>query len=125
MRKVPCPYCRGRAEMVNGYEIYPHRADLAHKLFWACKPCGAWVGCHPGTGEPLGRLADAALRKAKQSAHAAFDPLWQSKKMRRSAAYKWLAEQLGLTQDQTHIGLFDQAQCMRVIEVCKERREQA
>lgn len=113
-----CPYCGEDAAPVTGQEIYPHRADLWEKRFFLCKPCGAYVGCHPD-GKPLGRLANAALRKAKQKAHAAFDPLWRSGKMKRSHAYSWLAKQLGIPKEKTHIGGFDEAMCAKVLEACK------
>lgn len=73
-----CPYCREPSKAVTGARIYPHRPDLHRKKFFECEPCGAWVGCHD-TGAPFGRLANAALRKAKQAAHAAFDPFWKAK----------------------------------------------
>jgi hypothetical protein len=115
-----CPYCCRDAELVSGAAVYPHRPDLHHLRFWACLPCDAWVGCHRGTEEPLGRLANAKLRKAKQAAHAAFDPMWTSGDMPRRDAYSWLADALGLDREDTHIGLFDLTMCRRVIEVCRK-----
>lgn len=89
--------------------------------------CDAYVGCHKGTDRPLGRLADKKLREAKKRAHAFFDPLWKkkmerdgcSKKVARTAAYAWLAEQMGLEVDQTHIGMFDVRDCMKVVSLCR------
>lgn len=110
-----CPYCAGLSELVVGDVIYPHRPDLAAKKVWRCPPCNAYVGCHPGTTKPLGRLANAALREAKIQAHAAFDPLWRTGWMGRHQAYGWLAMQLGLARDDCHIGLFDLDGCQRVV----------
>ena len=121
MPTVPCPYCGDPAELVGGDRVYPHRPDLAGKRFYLCAPCDAYVGCHPGTTEPLGRLADKALRRAKVAAHNAFDPLWQVGPMTRSEAYRWLAEALGVAPADCHIGLFDLQQCQRVIQVCLNR----
>lgn len=118
---VNCDYCQQPAQLVGGDTIYPHRPDLAHKWFYYCAPCIAWVGCHPGTEKPLGRLANAELRRAKQDAHAAFDPLWQSGGMKRKAAYAWLAEQLGV--ERIHIGKCDLATCRRVVEICRASGE--
>lgn len=112
-----CPYCKRPAELVSGAVIYPHRPDLEGKRFHRCEPCRAWVGCHPGTTIPLGRLANDALRRAKRAAHEAFDPLWKNRHMRRNAAYKWLAERLGIPPGFCHIGAFDEAECARVVEV--------
>lgn len=120
MRDVSCDYCGQPAERVTGAEIYPRRPDLAGKTLWRCEPCGAYVGCHPGTDKPLGRLADAELRRAKMAAHAAFDPLWRSGDMRRGQAYRWLAERLGIDSSECHIGMMDAATCRRVAAVCQE-----
>lgn len=119
---LPCPYCRNPAELVTGKEIYPNRQDLFDLNFWRCEPCGAYVGCHKKQGDgsqPLGRLANAELRKAKTKAHAAFDPIWQGKEMKRSDAYAWLAKQLGAPVARTHIGEFNVADCMRVVKACE------
>lgn len=105
--------------MVKGEVIYPHRRDLYEKPFYLCAPCDAYVGCHPGTINPLGRLANAELRRAKKAAHAAFDPKWREGGMKRQQAYKWLSEQLGITREECHIGMMDVDLCRRVVEVCK------
>lgn len=119
---VTCDYCGNAARLVTGGVIYPHRSDLNQKHFYQCKPCGAHVGCHPGTTAALGRLADAELRRAKSAAHAAFDPLWQAKgrRLTRSAAYAWLARELGIKPADCHIGMFDVATCNRVVAICQK-----
>lgn len=127
MTDLHCDYCGQPASLVSGDVIYPHRRDLAHKQFWHCADCRAWVGCHQGTTNSLGRLANAELRKAKGEAHSFFDPLWRQKIKRqgvkkreaRSKAYAWLSEQMGIPPEQTHIGMFDVEQCRRVVELCK------
>ena len=113
----PCPNGH-EAALVTGREIYPHRPDLYAKPFWACLPCGAWVGCHPGTTKRVGRLANAETRRLKMAAHAAFDPLWKSGRMSRTQAYAWLREQLGLAERDCHIGWVDDDNLRRVIDVC-------
>ena len=134
MNTLTCPYCHQPVQLVTGTAIYPRRPDLASLKFHRCAPCDAYVGCHkPGdytviSGNkvisdgalPLGRLANAELRRAKQRAHAAFDPIWQGRIMGRKQAYAWLAKQLGLAADEAHIGEFDVARCGRVIEVCEK-----
>lgn len=76
LQPVLCPYCGRNAKLVNGFKIYKNRPDLAEKNFWLCKPCDAYVGCHTPNRynsfskcEPLGRLADKLLRRAKSDAH--------------------------------------------------------
>jgi uncharacterized protein DUF3268 len=130
-----CPYCGNAAELVTGKEVYgPRKLTWLHdKRYWLCRPCEAWVGVHDGTIIPLGRLADKELRIAKQSAHAVFDPLWEAKMRRdgcsktkaRGAAYKWLAEQLGIDPADCHIGMMDVPTINRVVRICRavRRRE--
>jgi hypothetical protein len=114
-----CPYCGEPARLVGGLEIYPHRNDLRGKNFYQCAPCDAYVGCHPGTTNALGRLANAELRKAKMAAHNAFDPLWSGGRLKRKAAYAWLSETLGMEKKLTHMGMMDVADCLRVVAACK------
>ena len=127
MTAPTCPYCNSAAELVSGSVIYPHRPDLADRRFWRCKPCNAWVGCHQGSKDiPLGRLADAQLRRAKMGAHAAFDPIWKmimqqqgcNKGVARWKAYAWLATQLAIPAENCHIGMFDAELCQRVVDIC-------
>ena len=113
MRQVTCPYCQSDAQFVDSISIYKVRS---YGMAYACFPCGAWVGVHKGTDKPLGRLANAELRKWKIKAHAAFDPLWKSKKMSRGAAYRHLRDKLGIDKSKCHIGMFDVDMCKRVIE---------
>lgn len=109
-----CPYCNQFSELVTGKTIYPHRKDLYKLKFFLCEPCDAYVGCHGTSEQPLGRLANASLRKAKSAAHRAFDPIWKQKHMSRSKAYKWLSNVLGIEAKDCHIGMFDEDQCSRV-----------
>ena len=119
-REVVCPYCNKRAQLVSGSDVYPKRQDLKHQSFWACLPCGAWVGCHKEvTGNiPLGTLANADLRKARIDAHAAFDPIWRDGHKRRKRAYSWLSKQIKVNPDDCHIGSMNLEQCEQVVRVC-------
>ena len=58
------------------------------------------------------------MRRWRNSAHALFDPLWQSGRMSRSQAYEWLAEKMGLTKPHCFIGGFTEAQCKAMVEIC-------
>lgn len=129
MSKPACDYCQQPAQLVTGAVIYPHRPDLRDLSFWSCEPCGAYVGCHKKGARvggvvsdgtlPLGRLANAELRRAKSEAHAAFDPIWKSGRMRRGKAYRWLANRMGIEVDACHIGMMDVADCRRVAAIAK------
>lgn len=120
-----CRYCLKPALLLRvGDPGYPYQRDFGP--IWTCAPCGAWVGCHAGTENALGGLANAELRAAKQAAHAAFDPLWQrkikregcSRRKARNAGYRWLSQQLGIPFKKTHIGYMSLEECQRVVEVC-------
>jgi len=112
---VLCHYCNKRAELVTGNKIYPNRRDLWDKSFWRCLPCKAYVGCHGQSSQPLGRLADKELRKYKSLTHQAFDPVWQRGYMPRREAYSWLADKLGIAEQECHIAEFDVSECKLVI----------
>jgi ribosomal protein L37AE/L43A len=128
-----CPYCGSDAVFHKSSAKFYRGRDYGS--LWACEPCQAWVGVHGQSKNPLGRLANAELRKLKMAAHSAFDPLWKKggtdqfrgphkgPRMRRSDAYGWLAQQLGIAKHDCHIGLFDESMCKRVIEVCNQLAE--
>jgi hypothetical protein len=122
---IICPYCLLIAVLTTGAEIYVNSPDLAKKYFYRCAPCDAYVGCHPDSVRPLGRLANKELRWWKMEAHRAFDPKWVRKihkvgkgKARRNA-YKWLAGKLDMDVKDCHIGRMDIEMCKKVVEVCR------
>lgn len=119
-----CPYCNRKTEHVPDTEIYNQSYG---GMIYLCRECDAYVGCHKTRPlEALGRLANKELRQAKIEAHHYLDNLWQrridkdcTKGHARGKAYKWLREQMGISKDICHIGMFDVAECNRVIELCK------
>lgn len=125
-QSVECPYCHLPAPLVSGLQVYPGLRKLWTKKFYKCTQCGAFVGCHlpadadgkGGRGDgtvPLGTLANARLRTMRQEAHAAFDALWKSGRMRRRSAYRWLAKQLDVPIADCHIGHFSEQQCAQTV----------
>ena len=112
-----CPYCGRATELADSAEIYGGRS---YGMIYLCRPCDAYVGCHNGTINAKGRLADAELREWKKKAHNAFDPIWQERHMRRKLAYAWLSEKMGVPSEYTHIGMFDVAECKKVVTICNE-----
>lgn len=122
---VPCPYCGDEARGLTGRELYGERCldQNLGRLYYRCDPCDAHVGTHPD-GRPMGPLADPSLRAHRQRAHYAFDVRWRHGprsewKRQRRAAYEWLQGELGLSEDDCHIGMFDEALCRRVFELCE------
>ena len=102
----------------------PHRSDLASNWYWRCS-CGAYCGTHPNI-LPLGSPAGPETRRAREAAHAAFDPLWRRRmeisglqqKDARNRGYRWLAAELGIKRRDCHIGAMDKATAGRVVEIC-------
>lgn len=113
-RGVLCPYCNHPSSIVLGSFLHPLNQHVASKKFHYCERCQAWVGCHGRSKRPLGRISDSLLRRSKQTAHAAFDPIWKSGHLSRTQAYEWLAQQMGLPVHRCHIGYFDVDQCRKV-----------
>ena len=121
----PCPYCGGPVVHRTGADIYPHRPDLHRGHYWACGSCDARVGCHPGTALPLGRLADRRLRRLRMRAHQEFDKIWKFGRTTRPEAYIWLRRFLCLRKDDAHIGMFDEATCLKLLRACREKQYKA
>lgn len=119
-----CPYCGQFSIQVGGLAIYPHRPDLADKKFYQCQLCDAYVGTHKATGEALGTLANATLRRMRNAAHIAFDGFWETSRERKEE-YTWLAEKMGIPVNLCHIAMFDVEQCQQAIQICRERSSQS
>lgn len=112
-----CPYCRGTATLVPDSRIYGRSFG---RMVWMCR-CGARVGCHRWSNQPMGTLADAPTRKARNRAHKVFDRLWKKGHQDINTpqeAYRWLAEQLGVPPEEAHIAKFDRERCRQVINLC-------
>jgi len=128
---VICPYCNAKAELASSTRVY---GGQDYGMIWLCSnypTCDAFVGVHKGTTRPLGRLANKELRHWKKQAHFYFDLRWKHEKKRkpaRTAAYRWLATQLGISAHDCHIGMFDVETCKQVVKICmanSKKREAA
>lgn len=117
--KVICPYCGQRAWLTDSRFLYQGKHNFGP--VYLCRPCDAYVGCHKDTDKPLGTLANKELREYRRRVHSAFDYIWRGKLLpSRTAAYKWLAYELGLDYSETHIAKFDVETCKKAIAVCRE-----
>jgi ssDNA-binding Zn-finger/Zn-ribbon topoisomerase 1 len=93
-------------------------------LFYGCTrwpECAGTHGAHQKTGEPLGTPANRETKDARIRAHRAFDRLWKGGGMKRTEAYRWMQETLGLPARKAHISMFDEATCERIIEAINKR----
>lgn len=85
-------------------------------LRFACERPDCTMVCWEGsTSTP----ADLETRTLRKHCHALFDPLWRNRPKRfksRTAAYVWLRRVMDVPADAAHIGMFDAAQCKRLID---------
>ncbi len=118
-----CRICGSSVHFVNNSELYgrPY-GNWPYGYF--CGFCQAYVGCHPETDIPMGTMATAGLRNKRRLAHEAFDPLWRSKKISRSKAYKRLAHEMGIPRAECHISWFEVEQCDQVVLVANRLRKE-
>lgn len=85
-----CPHCGGPVSLVNNKVICGGVSYGTWPYAYACddlKVCNSYVGLHPDTDIPLGSLATAEMRAARNLAKNDFNLMWNSNKMGRSAAY--------------------------------------
>jgi len=69
-------------------------------------------------------LVDAETHAARNEAHKTFDALWRGTSMKRSDAYRMLAEEMNLAPEQCHMKLMDADTAHRVpvaVQAIKDR----
>ncbi|MFK8398147.1 zinc-finger-containing protein [Pseudomonas sp. BGr12] len=111
--------CGGQVTLMNNSAIYGREyGDWPYVYACTATGCGRYVGLHPDTDLPLGTLADKPLRDARNRCKKPFERIWRDKLMKRTQAYTWLADQLQLSTDECHFGLFDVPTCERAKAVC-------
>jgi hypothetical protein len=123
---VICGYCGKEAKLLKSSESVYHGTNYGP--VWVCWDCNAWVGALSEKHDfrPKGSLANKDLRMKRMRAHKFFDTLWKVKARRdkiptdvcRTLGYQWLAQQMGLTEEECHIGMFSEERCDRVVEIC-------
>lgn len=92
---------------------------------WACSNCDAHVGCHIGSSDPYGEVADQELRNLRRLCRKFIDYLWQKKMSRdnisktkaKKLAYAWLEQQLKITP--CHAVTLEKDQCVEFLKVCE------
>lgn len=105
-----CNLCGGTVEKRSNADVYG-REFGRWPFIYLCLKCGAYVGLHPGTERALGTLADVHTRVARRTLKPGFERIWKERLCSRTQAYKLLAEELGITADRCHWGLFDFDEC--------------
>lgn len=98
-----CPTCGQPAKLSAG------------KFGTKAECCGLWSW----NGKPL---VSGETHRWRIFAHAAFDPLWKSGRMKRGTAYARLADVMGMTRQDCHISLMTADQAKEVARAVREGR---
>jgi hypothetical protein len=98
--KILCPKCGKEAKTTK--TKYGPRNSCCDMWSWGKSP-----------------LVDERTHKARRAAHAAFDPIWRSKTLSRTKAYKWLAKELRLPRELCHMKLMDADTAYDVVDLCR------
>ncbi|TDB41635.1 zinc-finger-containing protein [Photorhabdus luminescens] len=117
-----CRYCYADVTIIHHEKIFG-KAYSKWPWLYICTSCGAYVGMHPYTDIPLGTLADKATRNARLSSKRYFEQIWQSGKLTRTEAYRWLAGKLRINTHQCHFAWFDADMCERAKNICMEFKQ--
>lgn len=107
-----CPVCNQPAILVDDSIIY--KRSYGGKIWKCVNGHDCYVGAHPD-GSPKGTMAGRDLRNARMLAHKAFDGWWKRRNLKRRWAYKYLS--LVMQLESAHIGEFDMAQCLKVVDI--------
>lgn len=117
-----CPNCGTPAKLVNSTVVY----GKDYGPLWICgnyPKCDCYCGCHKGTNEPLGTMADKETRELRKKVHAAFDPLWKYGPMRRHEAYGLLSAAMLIEPAECHVGMFNSMRCKAALDCIKRIKE--
>lgn len=118
---IKCPYCGSRALLRPASVVYGEKAADPAAPYYVCArypACDSYVAAHKNTRLPMGTLANAELRRKRIQSHATLDRLWESGLMSKKQAYLWLQVELGLPEQEAHIGRFSTFRCEQVIQLC-------
>lgn len=117
--EVICPYCNKPAIWTENKAVYGRNYGNSYMCYY-CKPCGAYVGCHNNTRQPLGTMANKELRQWRMQVHAILDPIWKTGQLKRKHVYARLKEYFGKP---VHVGESDIEMCKRIIQHLQESKE--
>ena len=119
-----CLYCGGKILYSESSEMI-YRKDYGGVYYCENFPiCNSYVGIHKNTKKSLGTIANESLREKRKEAHYYFDFLWKAKRKKgykkaRTLAYNWLSKKMNISIKDTHIGMFNEEECDKVINICK------
>ena len=70
--------------------------------------------------KPNGESSQHGPAAKASGTHRIFDRFWREQGWTRSAAYRWLAQNLHLKEHETHIGMMEMDECEQVIRLCRK-----
>lgn len=119
-----CHCCGGPVKLTNNRDVYNGHSFGDWPYVYRCTQCQAYIGLHPDTDLPLGVMAGRATVMARKEAKNAFLRLTGSRfHYDRSAAYAWLAKEMGISPTVCHFGMFDEQEAKRAGQVCRDELE--
>lgn len=115
---LACPFC--------GAPTVLERLDGRFVLI--CHPCSAWASCVPNKTYASGPIVKHTPIDYKLEAYRYFDAICKRKMEKdgtsytdsRNIAFKWLATQMNIPPEYTHMSLFSNEQLQMVIQICKK-----
>lgn len=111
-----CDVCGSDVKLVDNTEIYSRQFGKWPYAYFCQDPdCAAYVGLHPHSLFPLGRMADKPTRDARQQLHALIDPWWDGDEQKRTEVYRNLAELLRIPMERCHVSHFDYGTCQQAL----------
>lgn len=117
-KKVTCPSCLKEAHWCDNKEVYGRSFGRSSMCYY-CKRCDYYVGCHNNSQKPLGVMASKETRKLRMKCHSKFDEFWRYNFVSRDDGYLWLQRQMKKNEDEAHIGMFNEEDCKKLLELLK------
>jgi len=119
---LTCPQCQSKALLRPANVVYGSKVVAPDAKVYVCArypACDSYVNAHRHTNQPMGTLADAALRRKRREAPLELDRLWESGLMSRAEAYRLIQLYLGIPPEDAHIGKFSAERCEKVAAFCR------
>lgn len=124
-----CPYCDAAVQLVTYEDAdwpllgHPRPDGTGIESLWMCIPCWAWTRRAHHEYQPTNTVAVAVDRKRRRHAHRWLDEMWRTAPaFRRAAArvqaYRWLAGEMGVAEEECHIGLFTGDRLRQALTIC-------
>ena len=127
-QRIRCPYCGAYATCRPASVVYGKSGKTKNSYLYICSrwpACDSYVGTHKKDRSPLGTPANKSLRHKRILAHRSLDAVQHRFQMQKWEAYVWLQAKLGLSESETHIGMFSEDMCDRTIALCNQALEAA